>query len=116
VANRRKQVHRRRKRASNDMTWIVGGVIGGVVFIALAVILLTRGSDNSSKSGQTAFDTDFEPEVTGAPQVQVLPQEPIDYGDVKLGTTVNTEFKVRNVGDKPLIVIGEPQVEVIEGC
>jgi hypothetical protein len=98
------------------MTWIVGGVIGGVIFIVVALVLLTRGNDNSSKSGQTAFDSDFEPEVTGAPQVAVLPQDAIDYGDVKLGTTVNTEFKVRNVGDKPLVVIGEPQVEVIEGC
>ncbi len=114
MANRRKSSHRRKKRSSNNMIWLVGGVIGGVFFIVAALVLLTRGSNN--KPGQKAFGSDFEPEVMGAPQIEVLPQDAIDYGDVKLGTTVNTEFKVRNVGDKPLVVIGEPQVEVIEGC
>jgi hypothetical protein len=96
------------------MTWIVGGLVGSAFVIVAALALFSRGNNN--KPGQTVFDPNFEPEVTGAPRVEVLPQDVIDYGDVKLDKTINTVFKVRNVGDEPLIVLGDPQVELIEGC
>ena len=39
-----------------------------------------------------------------------------DYGDVKLGKTIKTQFHVKNVGDTQLVFAGEPRVEVLEGC
>lgn len=55
------------------------------------------------------------PEVTGAPSLEVA-QELVDYGDVKVNTPVETVFRVRNVGDEALVILGEPQVELVEGC
>jgi hypothetical protein len=108
-----KKSHRRRNKSTNNMTWIVMGLIGGAVLVVAAIALFARGNNNS---GEKAFDPNFQPTVTGAPAVAVLPNDVIDYGDVKLGSTVNTVFKVRNMGDQPLIVLGEPQVELVQGC
>jgi hypothetical protein len=57
----------------------------------------------------------YVPETNGAPEVAVA-QESVDYGDVKLGTTIQTVFEVSNKGDQPLMILGEPQVQVVEGC
>jgi hypothetical protein len=58
---------------------------------------------------------DATPKVRGAPRVEVS-QEVVDYGDVKVNTVVETVFRVHNVGDKPLQILGEPEVEVVQGC
>lgn len=55
------------------------------------------------------------PQVTGTPRLAV-DQSTIDEGDVKLGKSIRTAFRLQNVGDQPLQILGEPQVEVIEGC
>ncbi len=84
--------------------WVVlGGLLlaGGAFLIALA-----------SRSGQAAS---FKPETTGSARVSVS-QDQIDYGEVKLGRTINTVFDVRNVGDQDLVIQGEPRVELVEGC
>lgn len=107
-----KKSRRRSKRRGNNMTWIVAGFAGAVVMIIAALVLVSRQNDTP---GQTTFDPDFEPEVTGAPRVAVT-QDVIDYGEIKLGTTVNTVFNVRNTGDETLVVLGEPRIELMEGC
>jgi hypothetical protein len=109
-----KKGHRSKKRrANNNISWIWAAIAGGVVLVIAAIALFARGNDSG---GEKTFDPNFEPTVTGAPAVAVLPQDVIDYGDVKLGSTINTVFKVRNVGDQPLMVLGEPQVELAQGC
>jgi hypothetical protein len=45
-----------------------------------------------------------------------IAQERVDYGDVKVNTPIETIFHIRNVGDQPLQILGEPQVEVVRGC
>jgi hypothetical protein len=57
----------------------------------------------------------FTPTVTGAPSLQ-LSQTSFDYGDVPMGQYVETVFTVRNMGDKTLVMRGEPIVKVVEGC
>jgi hypothetical protein len=64
---------------------------------------------------RSAPDTGYTPEVTGGPSA-VIDQTVFDYGDVKLGTTVKTQFRVKNVGDAQLAFRGEPRVQVLEGC
>jgi hypothetical protein len=91
----------------------VASLVGGAILVVAALAQVARGNDTT---GQKACDRNLEPEVVGATWVEVLPQDCIDYGDVKLGSTVNTVFKVRNIGDQPLVVLGEPQVEVVQGC
>jgi hypothetical protein len=73
-------------------------VVGG------AVLLWPRNSQPS-----------VAPQVTGAPRVAVS-QEVVDYGDVKINSSVETVFRVQNVGDQPLRILGEPQVELVQGC
>jgi hypothetical protein len=55
------------------------------------------------------------PEVTGAPRLAV-DQTVIDEGQVKLAQPVRSTFQLRNVGDQPLHLLGEPVVELVEGC
>ena len=55
------------------------------------------------------------PQVTGAPRLAV-DQSTIDEGDVPLGKTIRSVFRLQNVGDQPLTVLDEPRVEVVEGC
>lgn len=57
----------------------------------------------------------YVPEVTDRPAVQ-LSQDRFDYGTVSYSQVVNTSFQVKNVGDETLYVLGEPQIEVVEGC
>jgi hypothetical protein len=64
-----------------------------------------------SNSGETSVPI----QVTGAPRVAVA-QASVDHGDLKFDTPVSTIFQVSNVGDKPLQILGEPQVELVEGC
>lgn len=110
---RTKKNRRSKKRSASNTTWIVAGLVGGIVLVVAALALFSRGDD---QPGQKAFDPDFEPMVKGAPRVEVLPDPVVDYGDVKLNTTITTTYTVRNVGDKPLYIYGEPRVELVEGC
>lgn len=58
---------------------------------------------------------DIPLQVTGAPRLAV-DRTTIDEGDVKLGKSIRSAFRLQNVGDQPLQVLEEPQVEVVEGC
>ncbi|MCB9108516.1 MAG: hypothetical protein H6633_30355 [Anaerolineales bacterium] len=51
----------------------------------------------------------------GTPQI-VVDSTTIDEGYQKLDTPVRTSFTLRNEGDAPLRILGEPQVELVEGC
>ena len=61
------------------------------------------------------FDPDFEPQVTGGPRVEAWKTRCwITAGQAE--PVINTVYTVRNVGDEPLLILGEPRVEVVEGC
>lgn len=89
-----------RKPTGRKFSWI-GGLLA--LMIGLFVFAFT-----SQKPAYT-------PEVSGEPRAQ-LDQTEIDYGDVKLNTTLTSVFKVRNISDQLLKILGEPQVELVEGC
>lgn len=55
------------------------------------------------------------PAVNGSPRLAVDRTE-VDEGYIKLNTVVRSTFQLSNVGDQPLKIIGEPWVELIEGC
>jgi len=107
------KIRRRKKRAS--MYWLPLLVVGGLVLAGLVALFGQPTPGASASSSSPRFDPDVKPTTTGAPRVMV-PQESLDYGDVKLGSTVEAVFEVRNTGDEPLIILGDPQVEVVQGC
>lgn len=76
-----------------------------VLVVAVAALLVVTLGQNEP----------FVPEVVGAPAIRVE-QTVFDYGDVKNNTLVETVVRVRNVGDEALRILGEPHVEVREGC
>jgi hypothetical protein len=40
----------------------------------------------------------------------------IDFGPVRFDRIVKASFRLRNVGDQPLRLALNPQVEALEGC
>jgi hypothetical protein len=102
---RRSQNGRRTASPAKRSWWLpVVGLAAALLVVGGAVLLWQRNSQPS-----------VPPQVTGAPRVAVS-QEAINYGDVKLNTPIETVFHVRNVGDQPLKILGEPQVELVQGC
>ncbi len=82
--------------------------------VGSALLLVAAGLIFVWNSGQTA-DPNFTPEITGSPRLSVEQTE-IDEGDIKLNKTIRTAFRLKNVGDQPLQIKGEPVVELVEGC
>lgn len=110
----KKKHHSQQKHVSNQKAKPAGaGIprkyawIGGLVLVVVG--LLAFATTNQKPV------IPFTPEVTGEPRAE-LDQTELDYGDVVLNTTLNSVFTVRNIGDQPLEILGEPVVELIEGC
>jgi len=81
--------------------------IGGILLVVAGGLALTW----TSSAGAPAA----APEVTGAPKL-VVDQELVDAGYQKFETPVQAAFRLRNAGDQPLQILGEPRVELVEGC
>lgn len=92
-------------KLSQRPTWLIPAVIVGAIMVVLAIVAAVTGNRRQS----------FEPEVTGAPRAEV-DQTSIDHGSLRFEQPVESVFKVRNVGDQPLTVLGEPRVELLQGC
>lgn len=85
--------------------WIV---VAAIVVVAVgAVVAIVLGNRNSGPA--------YEPKVTGAPRA-VVDQTVVDHGPVAFNQPVESVFNVTNVGDQPLLIKGEPRVELVAGC
>ena len=96
----------------NRWWWLVVGL--ALLLVAAGGLLLWRPLRQAQDRPFQA-EPGFVPEVSGAPRLAV-DQTTLDAGDVKFETPVQAAFRLRNVGDKPLQILNEPQVELIEGC
>ena len=81
----------------------------GAVLIVVVGFLAWRGGASGAKSAGAA------PQVTGGPTLSV-DRDSIDFGKLPLDIPVKAEFKLKNVGDQPLAIRGEPRVELVKGC
>jgi hypothetical protein len=97
----------RRKQQQTRRTPWLWGILGGALLLIIGGVWLAWPNNN--------IDPSFEPEVTGAPRL-VVDQTTIDEGDVKVNTQIRTAYRLQNVGDQPLKILGEPAVELVEGC
>jgi cytochrome c-type biogenesis protein CcmH/NrfG len=101
-----KQRHKRKQSPQPrrfPWLWLAAG---GLLLIIVGGLSIVRTSSNARV---------VAPEVTGTPRLAV-DQTVIDEGYVKLNTMVRTAFRLRNIGDQPLHILGEPQVVLVEGC
>lgn len=86
--------------------------LAAVAAISVGVWLVQR---NQPAPVQTLSGESTPEEAVNGPRLAV-DQENFDYGDVKLNTTIETEIKVKNVGDEVLALAPNPVVELVEGC
>jgi hypothetical protein len=93
----KKYKNRRRpqKRTISPLILLIGG---GILLIAAALFVAFGNRDGG-----------------GTPALAV-DQEMIDYGDVKLDTSLTFAVKVTNTGNGTLRFKEEPYIEVREGC
>lgn len=54
-------------------------------------------------------------EYKGGPRLAV-DRDLVDFGNVRFEKFVTARFHLRNVGDQPLRLAVNPQVEAVEGC
>ena len=88
--------------------WVlrIGLIAGAIVIVGVVVVLALSNRQPA-----------YQAEVTGKPAI-VVSQDRFDYGTRHYNQheAVNASFKVRNVGDQTLFVLGAPQIEVVQGC
>jgi hypothetical protein len=106
-SKQRRAARQPQEAPSGRPVWLWGALIG-------AIVLVTAGGLGWLFQGRQA-STASTPQVTGGPSA-AIDQAMFDYGDVKLGTTIKAQFRVKNVGDQQLAFTGAPRVEVREGC
>jgi hypothetical protein len=81
-------------------------IAGALVFLAIALGALASCSPTEGGNSGGA--------VSG-PSLAVDPMK-IDFGQVKVDNVVKADFKLKNLGNQPLQIIGEPVVRVVQGC
>ena len=85
--------------------WLIPAIVAGLIVLVAGALALIFGGRGPA----------YEPEVAGAPRAQIE-QTSMDLGDVALNEQVESTFRLRNIGDEALVVLGEPRVELVEGC
>src|SRR5262245_45888553 len=100
-----KQTHHKRRPTPKNRSLVSVIFVGfGVIVAGVTLLLLSRGQQST-----------YEPMIKGSPRLEV-DQEEVNYGNVRFETPVESVFRVTNVGDQPLKLLGEPVIELLEGC
>ena len=97
---------KRKNEPTSKSPWPFVIMAVGAVLIVVVGFLAWNGSNLKPSA---------TPQVTGGPKLSV-DRESIDFGKLPLDQPVRAEFKLKNVGDQPLAIKGEPRVELVKGC
>jgi hypothetical protein len=100
----KRSVHKRNQPSRHRFSWYWLALVGMLLLIAGGVVVW-----GSSRNRPVAT-----PEMAGAPKL-VVDQIVVDEGYLQYNVPVRTTFRLTNVGDQPLKVLGSP-VELAEGC
>ncbi len=86
-----------------------------ILYVGLgALLLIAAGLTLAWWSGsQREAEAPIPP--LGGPRLTVDKEE-VDFGHVQVNKTVRASFRLTNAGDQPLRILGEPQIEVRQGC
>ncbi len=94
------------RQPKRGLPWAVWVGIGGLLLVLAGIAFLARPGSQAAA---------VAPQVTGQAKLAV-DQEKIDFGTVPLNKPVQASFKLTNVGDKPLKILGNPTIQVLKGC
>jgi len=100
----RVRTKRKNEQARSPWPFVAMGV--GALLIIVVGFLAWNGSNSKPSAA---------PQVTGGPKLNV-DRDSIDFGKLPLDIPVRAEFKLKNIGDQPLAIKGEPRVELVKGC
>lgn len=73
----------------------------GALLLLTAIFFFSRGGQEEQAGGTPAIQVD---------------QQVIDYGQVKLGTSLSFKIKVTNAGSGTLRFTQPPSIQIVEGC
>lgn len=99
---------KRRKRAAQSPWPFVVMAVGVVAIVSVGFFILNDSKANAKLADAT-------PESARGARLSV-DQTVIDFGKVKFNQPVTAVFKLKNIGDQPLRILGEPRVELVQGC
>ncbi len=85
--------------------WLLPSIVIGVLVAIAAIVAALAGGNREA----------YVAEIAGAPRADI-DQTAIDHGLQPYGSPVESIFRIRNVGDQPLMIASNPQVETVEGC
>ncbi len=91
--------------ANKRPSWLIPALVIALVAVVGAVLALVLGNQPAP----------YLAEVAGAPSA-VVDETVVDHGTVPMNQMVDSVYRVQNVGDQPLLILGEPRVELVEGC
>ncbi len=111
MTKRLRKANHQQKATTTPSPYLIAG-IGAVLLVIVGAFFLLRGSDEEVTE---EIDPNFTPEVTGSPRLEVA-EDTQDFGDVPFEQMVTSTFRIKNVGDEPLVFQREPQVELVRGC
>lgn len=103
----RKSRHTSKPTSSPQPPWLPL-VAGGAVLLIIVGLAIWWSSSSGSPT--------TTPQAGGSTPKLVVDRTTIDDGYVKFETPVQAAFKLSNAGTQALQILGEPQVELIEGC
>ena len=105
--NRRTPQQKRSKASPRQFPWhwLAWGGAAILLLFAGFLVLESRSSDAPSA---TLLET-------GAPRLMVE-RTSIDEGYIKYDVPIRTTFRLSNVGDQPLEILGTPLVSLVRGC
>lgn len=96
----------RKARATTTRPWLLFATVA--VFVVLVIVsvvfVLSRGKPLIVTG-----------DVNGQPNL-VVDKKLVDFGNVRFEKPVTAVFNISNTGDKPLQILGEPRVELLQGC
>lgn len=96
---------RKNKASSRQSLWPWLAGIGVLLLVVGGVAVWTSSSPGAA----------VKPQVVGAPKL-VVDQTVVDEGYLQYNVPVRTTYRLSNVGDRPLKIVGQPMVELVEGC
>ena len=101
MSNKNKSRKNNAQPKSQRSLWLWGAAAIAVLFVVGGIGLLLFSGQSGTEAGM--------PKVT-------VNQTTIDEGYQKLDKAIRTSFILRNDGDATLQILGEPKVELVEGC